>query len=101
MSSFGPEADLLHDGHECRISRLVRRTFKYAGLVVDMKADPFAVVIRATCDREKIDNKTVKEQGFEVRGQIQEGDAAQDVHQKSGWDQRMRRPVRPSAWGTQ
>jgi hypothetical protein len=42
-----------------RPNRLVRRAFKYAGLPVDKNAVPFAVVIRATCDRHKIDNKTI------------------------------------------
>jgi hypothetical protein len=42
-----------------RKKRLVRRAFQYAGLPVDANADPFAVVIRATCDREKIDNKVI------------------------------------------
>jgi hypothetical protein len=42
-----------------RKKRLVRRAFQYAGLAVDTNADPYAVVIRVTCDREKIDNKTI------------------------------------------
>jgi hypothetical protein len=42
-----------------RKERLVRRAFQYAGLPIDTNSDPFAVVVRATCDREKIDNKTI------------------------------------------
>lgn len=41
-----------------RTKRLTRRTFKFAGLPVDMGADPFAVVIRCTCEH-KLDNKTI------------------------------------------
>jgi hypothetical protein len=41
-----------------RTKRLMRRAFKFAGLPVDMNADPFAVVIRCTCDS-KADNKTI------------------------------------------
>jgi len=38
--------------------KLIRRAFKFAGLPVDMKADPFAVIIRCTCDQQ-LDRKTV------------------------------------------
>jgi len=41
-----------------RTKRLVRRAYKFAGLPVDMNADPFAVVIRSTCEG-KADNKTI------------------------------------------
>jgi hypothetical protein len=41
-----------------RTKRLMRRAYKFAGLRVDMNADPFAVVIRCTCDG-KADNKTI------------------------------------------
>jgi hypothetical protein len=41
-----------------RTKKLMRRTFKFAGLPVDMSADPFAVVIRCTCEH-KLDNKTI------------------------------------------
>jgi hypothetical protein len=42
-----------------RTRKLVRRAFKFAGVVpVDMTADPFAVVIRCTCER-ALDNKTI------------------------------------------
>jgi hypothetical protein len=41
-----------------RTKRLMRRALKFAGLPVDMNADPFAVVIRCTCDS-KADNKTI------------------------------------------
>jgi hypothetical protein len=41
-----------------RTKRLLRRAFKFAGLPVDIRADPFAVVIRSTCEH-KLDNKTV------------------------------------------
>jgi hypothetical protein len=41
-----------------RTKRLTRRAFKFAGLPIDMNADPFAVVIRCTCDG-KADNKTI------------------------------------------
>ena len=41
-----------------RTKKLVRRAFKFAGLPVDMKADPFAVVIRCTCDQQ-LDRKTI------------------------------------------
>jgi hypothetical protein len=37
---------------------IIRRAFKFAGLPVDKHADPFAVVIRCTCDG-KADNKTI------------------------------------------
>jgi hypothetical protein len=38
--------------------KLMRRAYKFAGLPVDMNADPFAAVIRCTCDG-KADNKTI------------------------------------------
>jgi hypothetical protein len=38
--------------------KLMRRAYKFAGLPVDMNADPFAVVIRCTCEH-KLDNKTI------------------------------------------
>jgi hypothetical protein len=38
--------------------KLMRRAYKFAGLRTDMNADPFAVVIRCTCDG-KADNKTI------------------------------------------
>jgi hypothetical protein len=41
-----------------RTKKLIRRAFKFAGLPTDMNADPFAVVIRCTCDG-KADNKTI------------------------------------------
>jgi hypothetical protein len=41
-----------------RTKKLIRRAFKFAGLPVVMNADPFAVVIRCTCDH-KLDNKTI------------------------------------------
>jgi hypothetical protein len=41
-----------------RTKKLMRRAFKFAGIPVDMNADPFAVVIRCTCDG-KADNKTI------------------------------------------
>jgi hypothetical protein len=41
-----------------RTKKLMRRAFKFAGLRTDMNADPFAVVIRCTCDG-KADNKTI------------------------------------------
>ena len=41
-----------------RTKKLMRRAFKFAGLPVAMSADPFAVVIRSTCDG-KADNKTI------------------------------------------
>jgi len=41
-----------------RPKKLIRRAFKFAGLAVDMNADPFAVVIRCTCDQQ-LDRKTV------------------------------------------
>src|SRR5437773_1215664 len=34
-----------------RIKRLMRRACKFAGLPADVKADPFAVVIRATSEQ--------------------------------------------------
>ena len=40
--------------------RLLRRAFQFAGLPVDKNADPFAAVIRCTCER-NIDNKTISE----------------------------------------
>jgi hypothetical protein len=41
-----------------RTKRLVRRAFKFAGLRFDKHADPFAVVIRCTCEH-RLDNKTI------------------------------------------
>jgi len=41
-----------------RTKRLIRHAFKFAGLPIDKNADPFAVVIRCTCDG-KADNKTI------------------------------------------
>jgi hypothetical protein len=41
-----------------RTKKLMRRAFKFAGLPIDMNADPFAVAIRCTCDS-KADNKTI------------------------------------------
>jgi hypothetical protein len=38
--------------------KLMRRAFKFAGLRTDMNADPFAVIIRSTCEH-KLDNKTI------------------------------------------
>src|SRR6266478_5247843 len=47
-----------HYGWKDQTKKLVRRAFKFAGLRVDMNADPFAVIIRCTCER-KLDRKTV------------------------------------------
>ena len=41
-----------------RTKRLLRRAFQFAGLPFDKNADPFAAVIRCTCER-KVDNKTI------------------------------------------
>jgi hypothetical protein len=41
-----------------RTKRLLRRAFQFAGLPLDKNADPFAAVIRCTCER-NIDNKTI------------------------------------------
>jgi hypothetical protein len=41
-----------------RTQRLVRRAFQLAGVPLDENADPFAAVIRCTCER-SIDNKTI------------------------------------------
>ena len=41
-----------------RTKRLMRRACKFAGLPVDMNADPFAVLIRCTCEN-SLDRKTV------------------------------------------
>jgi hypothetical protein len=41
-----------------RTKRLMRRAYKFAGLPIDPTADPFAVVIRCTCEH-KLDNKTI------------------------------------------
>ena len=41
-----------------RTKKLMRRAYKFAGLPIDMNADPLAVVIRCTCDG-KADNKTI------------------------------------------
>jgi hypothetical protein len=38
--------------------KLIRRAYKFAGMPIDMNADPFAVVIRCTCDGQA-DNKTI------------------------------------------
>jgi hypothetical protein len=48
-----------HYGGARRTRKLVRRAFKFAGVVpADMTADPFAVVIRCTCER-SLDSKTI------------------------------------------
>jgi len=47
-----------HYNGRCRTQKLIRRAFKFAGLPIDMNADPFAVVIRCTCEH-KLDNKTI------------------------------------------
>ena len=39
-------------------TRLLRRTFQFAGLALDKNADPFTAVIRCTCER-NVDSKTV------------------------------------------
>jgi hypothetical protein len=36
----------------------MRRAFKFAGLMIDMNADPFAAVMRCTCEK-KLDRKTI------------------------------------------
>jgi hypothetical protein len=42
-----------------RTRKLVRRAYKFAGVLpVDMNADPFAVVVRCTCEH-AVDNKTI------------------------------------------
>jgi len=38
--------------------KLMRRAYKFAGLRVDTSADPFAVIIRSTCEH-KLDHKTI------------------------------------------
>jgi hypothetical protein len=47
-----------HYSRRQRTKRLVRRAFKFAGLRFDKHADPFAVVIRCTCEH-RLDNKTI------------------------------------------
>jgi hypothetical protein len=46
-----------HKGRR-RTKRLLRRAFQFAGLPFDKNADPFAAVIRCTCER-NVDNKTI------------------------------------------
>jgi hypothetical protein len=46
-----------HDGRR-RTKRLMRCAYTFAGLPIDIKADPFAAVIRCTCEH-KLDNKTI------------------------------------------
>jgi hypothetical protein len=41
-----------------RTKRLLRRAFQFAGFPLDKNADPFATVIRCTCER-SVDNKTI------------------------------------------
>jgi hypothetical protein len=41
-----------------RTKKLMRCAYKFAGLSFDKNADPFAVVIRCTCEH-KLDNKTI------------------------------------------
>jgi hypothetical protein len=41
-----------------RTKKLIRRAFKFAGLPFDKNSDPFAVIIRCTCEH-KLDNKTI------------------------------------------
>jgi len=41
-----------------RTKKLMRRAYKFAGVTVDTNADPFAVIIRSTCEH-KLDNKTI------------------------------------------
>jgi hypothetical protein len=47
-----------HSSGRRRTKRLMRRAFKFAGLPFDKHADPFAVVIRCTCEHQ-LDNKTI------------------------------------------
>jgi hypothetical protein len=41
-----------------RTKKLIRRAFKFAGLPFDKNADPFAVIIRCTCEQ-RLDRKTI------------------------------------------
>jgi hypothetical protein len=41
-----------------RTKKLIRRAFKFSGLPIDTNANPFAVIIRCTCEH-KLDNKTI------------------------------------------
>lgn len=41
-----------------RTKKLIRRAFEFAELQLDKNADPFAVIIRCTCE-EKLDRKTI------------------------------------------
>jgi hypothetical protein len=41
-----------------RTKKLIRRAFKFAGLPFDKNADPFAVIIRCTCEQQ-LDCKTI------------------------------------------
>jgi hypothetical protein len=45
-----------HKGRR-RTKRLLRRAFQFAGLPLDKNADPFAAVIRCTCEH-SVDSKT-------------------------------------------
>jgi hypothetical protein len=47
-----------HYSRRRRTKKLMLRAYKFAALRVDMNADPFAVVIRCTCDG-KADDKTI------------------------------------------
>ena len=49
---------LLHYKVRRRTKRLLRHAFKFAGLPFDKNADPFATLIRCTCEQE-LDNKTI------------------------------------------
>jgi hypothetical protein len=46
--------------------RLLRRAFKFAGRSHDRNADPFATVIRCTCER-NVDNKTISKWARSLR----------------------------------
>ena len=49
---------VLHYKVRRRTKRLLRHAFKFAGLPFDKRADPFAMLIRCTCEQE-LDNKTI------------------------------------------
>jgi hypothetical protein len=47
-----------HYGWKGRVKKLLRHAFEFAELPYDKNADPFAVIIRCTCEGE-LDNKTI------------------------------------------
>ena len=85
-----------HYNGRCRTQKLIRRAFKFAGLPIDMNADPFAVVIRCTCEH-KLDNKTISKWARAPRyvARVKKlPPPADDVYEEQRWGQCLRRTIR-------